>query len=88
MKKTLQIMIDGILNKNQTRDEWLDALEQQIKTTQSVTPEELASRMEHPRKYDFPELISTFENMAKGQQWQHFEVLVKKDIYAFMIFSK
>lgn len=82
------IMIDGVLNENQTRDEWLDELENRVKTTQSLTPEELEMRMAHPRQDDFPESIATFSEIAKAQDWQHFEVLFQKEIYAFMVFKR
>jgi precorrin-6B methylase 2 len=82
------IMVDGVLNENQTRDEWLNALESRIKSTQPMSSEELAFRMQHPRKDDFPEEIATFQKIANTQHWKNFEVLVKKEIYAFMVFSK
>jgi cyclopropane fatty-acyl-phospholipid synthase-like methyltransferase len=82
------IMIDGVLKRNQTRDEWLEDLSNQIKVTQQLTPEELHFRMQHPRKDDFPEEIATFEAIAKDQLWRKFEVLVDKEIYAFMVFAK
>ena len=44
--------------------------------------------MEHPRKDDFPEAVSTFEKIAYAQGWRTFEVLVMKEIYAFMVFGK
>lgn len=82
------IMVDGVLKENQTRDEWLDELENRVQLTQSLSPEELKMRMQHPRQDDFPEAISTFREIAKTQHWQQFEVLFQKEIYAFMIFKK
>lgn len=82
------IMIDGVLKPHQTRDEWLDELENRIKTTQPMTSEELKFRMQHPRQDDHPESIATFEKIAKTQQWKKFDVLFEKDIFAFMVFTK
>jgi 2-polyprenyl-3-methyl-5-hydroxy-6-metoxy-1,4-benzoquinol methylase len=82
------VMVDGVLNVNQTREQWLDALEVRFKTTQTMTPDELKFRMEHPRTSDFPEAITTFQAIANQQHWQHFDVLLNKGIFAFMIFKK
>lgn len=83
------LMIDGILNDEQTRDEWLEALHTRFKIVNpSATPEELEIRMQHPRADDYPESINTFEEIAKTQNWQNFQVLLKKDIFAFMVFTK
>lgn len=82
------VMVDGVLDVNQTREEWLAALEHRMKTTQSMTPEELVFRMEHPRSSDFPESIEKFQKIAAEQQWKQFDVLVNKGIFAFMVFSK
>lgn len=82
------IMIDSVLKENQTREQWLDVLEDRIKSTQKPSLEELKSRMEHPRADDFPEAISTFMKIALEQKWEKFEVPVETDISAMMIFHK
>lgn len=82
------IMIDGVLKENQTRDEWLEELENRMKSTQHLTAEEVALRMQHPRNDDFPEEIATFEVISKTQNWRKFEVVVNMEIYAFMVFAK
>jgi len=82
------IIVDGVLGANQTRDEWLAALKNRMQETQHMTPDELESRMEHPRADDFPESIATYQQIAESQQWKKCEVLVDKDIFAFMVFSK
>ncbi|KTD78398.1 class I SAM-dependent methyltransferase [Legionella waltersii] len=83
------LMIDGVLEVNQSRDEWLDKLEARIHFTHpDMTDEELATRMEHPRSGDFPETIDSFRNRATKSGWKAFEVLVDKGIFAFMVFYK
>ncbi len=83
------IMIDGIRQGNQTRDEWLDALQARMKATiPAITAAELANRMEYPRVDDFPESIKTFEKVAQQQNWENFQIIVDKEIFAFMLFSK
>lgn len=83
------VMIDGVLAPNQTRDEWLGVLESRMKTTNpTITDDELESRMQHPRADDHPEMISTFEHIAKSQQWKSFAVLLNKGEFAFMVFGK
>jgi ubiquinone/menaquinone biosynthesis C-methylase UbiE len=87
-KNGFLIMIDGILKPNQTRDQWLTALETRMHTTQHLSPEELTFRMQHPRKDDHPESIATFKTIATQQHWKNFQVPLEKDICAFMIFTK
>jgi len=82
------IMIDGVLDNDQTRDEWLGALENRIKLTQALSQDELALRMQHPRADDHPESLKTFEELAHTQKWKTFDVLVNKDIFAFMVFGR
>jgi cyclopropane fatty-acyl-phospholipid synthase-like methyltransferase len=82
------VMVDGVLDVNQTREQWLDALEERLNTTQTMTPDELQFRMQHPRADDRPESIETFQRIAQEQGWKQFEVLVNKGIFAFMVFSK
>jgi len=82
------IMIDGVLDDNQTRDEWLEELANRMKLTQELTQDELELRMQHPRADDHPEAIKTFEEFAQTQKWKTFDVLVNKGIFAFMVFGK
>lgn len=83
------LMVDGVLKPNQTRDEWLDALENRIaESYPDITSDELAKRMQHPRSDDFPDAIKTFSQIAQKQSWKDFEVLVEKGIFAFMVFAK
>lgn len=82
------IMVDGILNDNQTRDEWLDELESRMRKTTTASEEEIKLRMEHPRADDFPESLRTFKDIAQTQGWQDFSVLFHQEIYAFMVFAK
>ncbi len=82
------LMIDGVLKENQTREQWLDELEKRMNTTQKLLPQELESRMQHPREADFPEAIATFKKIAQEQTWEKFNVLVEKDISALMVFQK
>lgn len=83
------LMVDGVLNHNQNRDEWLDALKARIEETNlEITPDEVATRMEHPYIDDFPESIKTFKKIAKQQSWKDFQIIVDKGIFAFMVFAK
>lgn len=83
------LMVDGVLKENQTRDEWLNTLQERMETTiPDITTEEVTFRMQHPRVDDFPESIETFSNIAKQQAWKSFEVIVNKGIFAFMVFTK
>lgn len=82
------VMVDGVLDMGQTREQWLDALEHRLNTTQTMTPDELQFRMQHPRADDHPEAIETFQQIASEQGWSRFEVLVNKKIFAFMVFFK
>ena len=83
------LMIDGILKQNQSREEWLDALQNRMAETNSdIIPDEIASCMEHPRQDDYPESLETFQNIATQQSWQDFQVIVDKGIFAFMVFHK
>lgn len=83
------LMVDGVLKKNQTRDEWLNALQERMEATiPEITSDEVAFRMQHPRVDDFPESIETFSNISQQQAWKSFEVIVNKEIFAFMVFTK
>jgi SAM-dependent methyltransferase len=80
------ILVDGVLMPGQTRDEWLDALENRMRATQHMSPDELQFRMEHPRADDFPEAVETYGQIAAEQKWERFGVVVDKGIFAFMVF--
>jgi SAM-dependent methyltransferase len=80
------IMIDVVLKE--TREDYLNALAERMRVTQQLSKEEVIERMEHPKAHDFPDSIKTFEEFAKKQNWQKFEVLVNIDIFAFMVFTK
>lgn len=83
------LMVDGVLAKQQSRDEWLEALRARMKIANpGITKEELDERMVHPCANDFPDSISTFEAIAKNQDWKNFQVLIDKGIFAFMVFTK
>lgn len=83
------LMVDGVLKENQTRDEWLNALQERMKTTiPDITSDEVTFRMQHPRADDFPESIETFSKIAHQQAWKAFQILVDKGIFVFMVFSK
>lgn len=83
------LMVDGVRQHSQTRDEWLDALQERMQhTVAGITTEEVIFRMRHPRADDFPELMETFVDMAQQQKWSSFEVIVDKGIFAFMVFAK
>lgn len=83
------LMIDGVLKPNQSRDEWLSDLKARIEETNvDITSDETAIRMAHPAEDDFPESIETLADIAQQQAWKDFQVLVDKDIFAFMVFAK
>ncbi|QMT59869.1 class I SAM-dependent methyltransferase [Legionella sp. PC997] len=83
------LMIDGVLQLDQTREEWLNALKSRIvESNPDITNDEIIARMEHPRADDYPESIDTFAQIAQQQSWSNFQVLVDKGIFAFMAFSK
>ena len=83
------LMVDGVLEHKQTRNEWLDALESRFKLTNpDFTQDDLTDRMQHPRADDHPEEIEVFKNTAKVQGWKNFDVIVNKGICAFMLFNK
>lgn len=83
------LMVDGVLKANQTRDEWLNALQKRMETTiPDISPDEVAFRMQHPRLDDYPESIETFSNIAQQQMWKSFKVIEDKGIFAFMVFAK
>ena len=83
------ILIDGVLAINQNRDAWLKELEKHIiESNPGISEEEADAILVHPRRDDFPETIATFKKIAEAQKWKKFEVLVDKEMYAFMAFTK
>lgn len=82
------VMIDCVLRANQERHDWLNEIEDRIKTTQQLSKEELAFHMDHIRNNDDPDSVQTFQAFAEKQQWKSFDVWVDKGIFAFMIFTK
>ena len=82
------IMVDGVLEENQTRNEWLLAFEDHYKLIYpDITPEEMTQFMKHPRASDYPENIKTFEKIAYQTGWNNFRVLNKIGLLVFMVFS-
>lgn len=83
------LMVDGVLQENQTRQAWLDTLQERIRTTiPNISLDEVHVRMQHPCADDFPESLATFTKIAQQQGWQDFQVLVDKGIFAFMVFAR
>ena len=83
------LLVDCVLNQNQNHDEWLDALKDRIEEmNHELTPDEIATLLEHPRLSDVPESIETFQKIAKHQSWSDFQVIIDKGIFAFMVFAK
>lgn len=83
------LMVDGILDENQTREEWLLAYERYYKELYpTISDEELERLMRHPRSSDYPESILTFKRLAQTQGWAHCEILLKIGLLAFLIFTK
>jgi cyclopropane fatty-acyl-phospholipid synthase-like methyltransferase len=83
------LLVDVILESNQSREAWLEALEEQFKESNlGLTNEEIAKRMSHPRADVFPESIATYFNIAEEQGWSTFEVKIYKGNLVFMHFSK
>jgi 2-polyprenyl-3-methyl-5-hydroxy-6-metoxy-1,4-benzoquinol methylase len=83
------LLVDGVLEHNQTREAWLDALRKRMgETIPDLSADELDFRMKHPSVDDFPESIETYSTMAKEQAWSSFDVLVDKGTFAFMVFRK
>lgn len=87
--KGFLLMVDGILEQNQTRDEWLKALKLRIKESNlQLSEEDVNMRMVHPYADDYPEKMDTFAQIAQQQSWSNFQVLVDKGIFSFMVFTK
>ncbi len=84
------IMVDGIRNLHENREDWLSHLEQRfIKTRGNASAEEIATFMQHPRDADFPEDLAFFQDIASEQKWKNFSVLVNDDNFlVFTVFSK
>jgi SAM-dependent methyltransferase len=84
------ILIDGFAKEDETRDEWLNRLEQRFyDNVPDFTADDVAQMMVHPRKWDYPETISTFRRIAGASPWRNFEVLAYRDEFlAFLLFTK
>lgn len=83
------LMVDGILDVNQTREEWLQSYESYYrKLYPTIKEDELEQLMRHPRSSDYPESILSFEQLAQKQGWKNCEVLLKIGLLAFLVFSK
>lgn len=83
------ILIDGVLAKNQDRDQWLEALENRFfAVNKEASEERIAAFKKHIHNDDHPESIATYQQIANDQDWKHFEVLIDKEILAFMVFKK
>lgn len=84
------ILVDGIAREHETREEWLERLEQRIlQNVPDFTPEDCQQIMQHPREYDFPETIATFRRIAQQSPWRSFETVIERDDFlAFMVFAK
>lgn len=83
------IMIDGVLKPQQSRQLWLQELEERmVITNPDLSAEEITIRMQHPIADDHPDTIATFAGIAKKQSWSDFKVLVDKEIFAFILFAK
>ncbi|MCW5589822.1 MAG: class I SAM-dependent methyltransferase [Legionellales bacterium] len=83
-------LVDGILARDETREHWIERLQQRILTAVPDLPISiLNTTMEHPKTSDFPETLATYQQFAEQQAWFKFEVLVnKQDFCAFMLWQK
>ncbi|MGC1182065.1 class I SAM-dependent methyltransferase [Legionella sp.] len=82
------LMIDGILDENQTRNQWLHAYEEYYREIfPNITAEELKHVMEHSYSSDYPENIHTFERISQIQGWKNFHIVVKIGLLAFLVFE-
>jgi SAM-dependent methyltransferase len=84
------IVVDGVAREHESREQWLSRLDLRIlENVPSLTSEDRAIIMEHPRESDFPETIATFRGIAQQTFWREFEVLFERDDFlAFMVFAK
>lgn len=83
------LMIDGILDENQTREQWLYAYETFYREIcPTITDAQLELFMRHPSRSDYPENIHTFQQIAQMQKWSNFQLVLRIGLLAFMAFSK
>ena len=84
------ILVDGVAMDQETREQWLDRLENRFRTmVPDFTPADTAEIMQHPRTYDYPETIAQFRSIAGKSPWSSFDVLLERDNFlAFMVYSK
>jgi len=84
------ILIDGVANLNETREQWLIRLEERLfNKVPGFNAQDVAQLMIHPREFDYPETIEIFRDIAQRSPWKNFEVLLERDEFlAFMVFSK
>lgn len=83
------LMIDGVRTSTQSRDDWVQALEDRMRTAMPhLSEEQIETRMQHPRADDLPENLETFKNMAKSGGWEEFQVLLQNEIVGFFVFGK
>ncbi len=66
----LFILIDGVMTKGQSREEWLQVMETEtLEAGQEWSAQ--AHAIEHMRSSDFPEALEFFSELAKKQDWRH-----------------
>jgi SAM-dependent methyltransferase len=84
------ILVDGVAMDHETREQWLERLEERFRTmVPDFTAEDTAQMMQHPREFDHPETIATFRTIANQSPWISFDVLLERDDFlAFLVFSK
>lgn len=83
----LFILVDGVRTKGQSREEWLQVMENETETRgQDWAAQNHA--VEHMRSSDFPEPIEFFSELGRTQDWQNFQILKEQDYCAFMLFRK
>lgn len=83
------IMVDVVLNPNQTRDEWLQVLRNRMQTANpDIDKDEIDLRMNHAAADDHPDSVETFRAFAEQQKWADFQLVLQKEIFAFMVFRK
>ena len=83
------VLVDGVSMEQESREEWLDRLDQRFVDIAHFNEEERSQIMKHPRELDFPESMATFRNISQKSPWRNFEVLFERDDFlAFMVFTK
>jgi 2-polyprenyl-3-methyl-5-hydroxy-6-metoxy-1,4-benzoquinol methylase len=83
------IMIDGILEENQNREQLLERVENTYKQLYpNISLEDLERLMNHHRSRVFPEYIHTFASISQLQGWKRFRVLFKFGPIVFIVLNK